>query len=103
MPRYTRDAPDEEDDDWDESDEYDAYRDYDPDEPETYPEGLYDDDGPPLVPCRYCAEEIPEDTERCHHCGNYLTREEMPGEKKPRVWIVLMALALLAAALLMFG
>ena len=43
MPRYADD---------DDSDEYDAYRDYDPDVPETYPQGLYDDDGPPLVPCR---------------------------------------------------
>ena len=67
MPR-TRDEPDEEDG-WDESDDYDAYRDYDPEDSETYPEGIYNDDGPPLVNCPYCNEEIAEDSQRCPECG----------------------------------
>src|SRR5205085_6107696 len=40
--RSTRDEPEDEPDDW--SDGYDAYRDYDPDDPDTYPEGVYVDD-----------------------------------------------------------
>ncbi len=96
MPRHTRDEPDE--DDWDGDDDYDADRDYDPDEPETYPRGLYTDDGPPLVPCPYCKREILEDAERCPHCENYVSREDAPPSSKSWVWVVLMALALLAAA-----
>jgi hypothetical protein len=103
MSRRTRHEPDE-DDDPDGSDEYDAYHDYDPDEPETYPSGLYDDDGPPLVPCPYCREEIVEDIERCPHCGNYLSKEDSPpGEPKSRFWVVMMLLALLAAAFWTLG
>lgn len=91
MPRHRRYDPDDEDD-------------YDPDEPETYPHGLYDDDGPPAVPCPYCREEIAEDVERCPHCGNYLSREDAPpGERKSPAWVILMVLALLAAAFWAFG
>ena len=66
MPRTTYDDPD---DDGYDADNYDVDDDYDPDDPETYPQGLYDDDGPPLVPCPYCRREIAEDVERCPHCG----------------------------------
>jgi hypothetical protein len=102
MPRDTYREPDE-DDDYDESDDYDAYRDYDPDEPETYPEGLYDDDGPPLIPCPYCKREIAEESERCPHCENYLSREDAPPASKSKLWIALMVFALLAAALWVAG
>ena len=103
MPRHPRDDPDDEDD-FDPSGEYDADRDYDPDDPETYPAGLYADDGPPGVPCPYCREEIAEDAERCPHCGNYLSKEDAPpGERKGGVWVLLMVLALLAALALAVG
>ena len=98
MPRYV-DHDDEDDD----SDEYDAYRDYDPEVPETYPAGLYEDDGPPLVPCPHCQEEILEESEQCPHCGMYTSREDSPSTPKSRVWIVLMVLALLAAVVMMLG
>jgi hypothetical protein len=100
VPRRTRhDEPDEEPDDW--SDGYDAYRDYDPDDPETYPEGVYaDDDGDPSIACPYCREEIAEEAVQCPHCGNYLSREDTPaGSSKSRAWVVVMVLALLAAAM----
>lgn len=99
MARRTKDDdPDDEPDDW--SDGYDAERDYDPDDPDTYPEGVYaDDDGSPSVPCPYCREEIAEDVEQCPHCGNYLSREDVPTEPKSRAWVVVMVLALLAAAM----
>lgn len=99
MPRYKHNEPDEDD----ESDDYDAYRDYDPEKRETYPEGLYDDDGPPLVPCPHCREEILEESEQCPHCGMYTSKEDAPSESKSRVWVVVMVLALLAAALFVLG
>jgi hypothetical protein len=86
-------------DDDDVSGDYDAEHDYDPEEPETYPQGLYDDDGPPTVPCPYCKREILEDVERCPYCENYLSREDAPRSSKSWLWIGAMALALLAAAL----
>jgi hypothetical protein len=88
--------PDDEDD---ESGEYDAYHDYDPEEPETYPEGLYDDDGPPLVPCRNCGEGMFEDADRCLNCGTYQSSEDT--DQKPRYGIVIMMILALIAALMM--
>lgn len=101
MPRSTEHEPDD-DDEWDSSDEYDAERDYDPEDRETYPEGLYDDDGPPTVPCRHCREEILEDSEQCPHCGMFQSDEDSPSEPKSRAWIVLMVLALIAVAMMTF-
>lgn len=102
MPRGAYDEPNE-DDDCNSSDEYDAYHDYDPDEPETYPQGLYDDDGPPLIPCPYCKREMAEDVEQCPHCENYISREDAPRESNSKFVIVGMVLALLAAALWVAG
>jgi predicted nucleic acid-binding Zn ribbon protein len=100
MPRRTRDEPD--DDDWD--DGYDADRDYDPDDTDTYPEGLYDDGGPPEVPCPYCRAPIPEDTPRCPECGNYISREDAPpGGPKTNWWVVMTVLALLTALMWVAG
>ncbi len=87
--------PDE--DDWDESD------DYDPDDPETYPQGLYDDDGPPTVPCPYCRAEVIEDSEQCPRCGKYISEEDAPRESRGGAWVILMILALLAAAIWVSG
>lgn len=89
MPRYEPD------------DEYDAERDYDPDDPETYPDGLYDDDGPPTVACRKCGEEMIEDAEQCPHCGTWQSDEDA-GQQNPRsTWISIMLILALLAALLM--
>jgi hypothetical protein len=96
--RTSYDEPDDEPDDW--SDGYDAERDYDPDDPDTYPEGVYvDDDGSPSIPCPHCREEIAEDAVMCPHCGNYLSREDVPAGSRSRAWVVVMVLALLAAAM----
>lgn len=102
MPRYTHDEPDgyeDDDDDGYDADNYDTDNDYDPDDPATYPHGLYDDDGPPLVPCPYCKREIAEDVEQCPHCEHYITTEETPRGSKSTFWVVLMVLALIAAAM----
>ena len=98
MPRHVHREPEDED-----SDEYDAYRDYDPEDAETYPQGLYDDDGPPLVSCPYCREEIQEESEQCPRCRMYISKEDAPSASKPHVWAILMVLALLAAGLMMLG
>lgn len=98
MPRRTwSDDPDEDEGDWDESDDYDAERDYDPDDPETYPAGVYTDPEPAMVPCPYCRAEIDEDAVRCPRCENYMSKEDAPGAAVSWPWAVLMVLALLAA------
>ena len=84
-------------------DEYDAYHDYDPDDPETYPEGLYADNDRDSVACRNCKAEIDEDAEQCPHCGHYVTREDDTPASKSNFWIVLMLLALVAASLWAIG
>jgi predicted nucleic acid-binding Zn ribbon protein len=101
--RSRYDEPDDEPGEWDESDDYDAYTDYDPDEPETYPEGLYVDDERSLIPCPHCRAEIDEESEQCPKCGMYLSKEDAPRERRSSVWVVLMALALLAAVVMMAG
>ncbi len=95
--RSTRHEDPEDDDDWDDGD------DYDPDDPETYPSGLYDDDGPATVPCPYCRADILEDAEQCPKCGEYISQEDAPrGGFSTRGWL-LMILMLLAAVLMVFG
>jgi predicted nucleic acid-binding Zn ribbon protein len=95
-----REPDDDDPDDWD--DDYDAARDYDPDDPETYPAGLYVDNSPDTIPCPYCKAEIIEDAEQCPRCGRYLSDEDAP-RQRGGTWIILMILALLAAAILIAG
>jgi hypothetical protein len=80
-------------------DDYDAERDYDPDDPETYPEGLYADDSRELIACPHCRAEIDEESEQCPKCGMFISDEDagQPREKRSFAWFILMALALLAA------
>jgi RNA polymerase subunit RPABC4/transcription elongation factor Spt4 len=87
----------------DDADEYDAETDYDPDDPETYPAGVYADDGRAAVPCRHCRAEIDEDAEQCPKCGMYVTDEDATPEKKSAVWTALVVLALAAALLGVLG
>jgi hypothetical protein len=95
----TREEPDEDGDDWEDDEDH-----YDPDEPETYPSGLYDDDGPPTVPCPHCGAEILEDSEQCPKCGSYISKEDTPaGVGKSAAWWVLIVLALAAAAMWAVG
>jgi hypothetical protein len=42
----------------------------------------------PTVPCPYCKREIHEDSQRCPHCGNYLSEEDAPPSRKPW-WLIL--------------
>jgi hypothetical protein len=84
----------------DDPDDYDAETDYDPDDPETYPAGLYVDDERALVPCPYCRAEIDEDAEQCPKCGMFISKEDAPQGGKSPVWVILMVLALFAALVL---
>jgi hypothetical protein len=88
-----------------EGDDYDAERDYDPDDPETYPEGLYADDSREVVACPHCRAEIDEESEQCPKCGMFISDEDeyQPRERKPGTWIILMVLALLAALAMALG
>jgi hypothetical protein len=58
------------------------------------------DDGDELgmIDCPNCREEVYEETERCPHCGHYLTQEEDTPGRQPW-WIIVGAVACLAVAL----
>jgi hypothetical protein len=78
--------------------------DYDPDDPETYPDGMYADENLPTVPCPYCHEEVVEDVAACPYCGNYLSREDAtPGQSRSLFWVIMMLLALATAAFWAFA
>jgi predicted nucleic acid-binding Zn ribbon protein len=100
--RTRYDEPDEdedEDSDWEPDEDH-----YDPDEPETYPHGLYDDDGPPTVPCPHCGADILEDSEQCPKCGSYVSKEDAPaGSGKSAAWWVLVLLALAVVLMWIVG
>jgi len=38
-----------------------------------------DSDEPELVACPFCRKMISEDAELCHHCRNYIVRDDPPG------------------------
>lgn len=99
MARTRAEEPDEDDS----GDEYDAEFDDDPDDPETYPAGLYADDERAAVPCPHCRAEIDEEAEQCPKCGMFLSREDAPPERKSLGWAFLMLFALVAALILARG
>lgn len=37
-----------------------------------------DPDEPDTEPCPHCRKPVVEDAEWCHHCGEYLSREDQP-------------------------
>jgi predicted nucleic acid-binding Zn ribbon protein len=46
------------------------------------------------IPCPYCRRPIYEDSQRCPHCGNYISEEDAPAARKPW-WIIVGALLVL--------
>lgn len=98
MPR-TRDYADDEPED--DGDDYDAETDYDPDDPDTYPDGVYvHGDERSVVPCPYCRAEIDEESEQCPKCGTFISDEDAPTAPPSRTFAVLLVLALVAAVFL---
>ena len=45
-----------------------------------------DDDEASLMPCPHCLGTIFDESERCPHCGQYLSEEDSP--LRPAWWIV---------------
>jgi hypothetical protein len=90
---HTYDEPDE-------GDDYDAETDYDPEDPDTYPAGLYvHGDERAVVPCPHCKVEIDEESEQCPKCGMFISKEDPPGGKWP-LWVAIAAILLLLAFVL---
>jgi hypothetical protein len=77
--------------DWDDDEEYI------PEEDEEYVPDDPDDEA--TIPCPYCREPIHDESERCPHCGDYLSEEDAPPSRKPW-WIVLGAILCLFAVYL---
>lgn len=81
-----------------------AYRDNDHDEDEDEEWADAEDDSSdrldeePTVPCPYCRRDILEDSPRCPYCERYISEEDHASPKKP-LWVIVTALACLAAAL----
>lgn len=48
------------------------------------------------VPCPYCGESISDFAELCPHCQSYISREDMPADRKPK-WVILVTVLLLIA------
>ena len=62
------------------------------DDDEYLPDGVYHDDEPPLIPCPYCREPVPEEAQFCGRCENYISKEDSPADRKPLwVWVCLIA------------
>ncbi|QVL33118.1 hypothetical protein KIH39_04160 [Telmatocola sphagniphila] len=51
--------------------------------------------------CKYCQEEIPEDTPRCPYCATYLSEEDHPVSHTPN-WVKATAIILLLLTLVGF-
>jgi predicted nucleic acid-binding Zn ribbon protein len=62
-----------------------------------------DADGPAVVPCPHCGKSIHEQAEWCHHCGQYLSREDAP--RSVPLWILIgaAAVALILTAWIITG
>lgn len=67
-------------DDWDEDEEED--------------EG----EGEDTIPCPHCRRQIYDGAERCPNCGEYISIEDGPRERKP-IWIVATCVVCLVVAL----
>ena len=59
-----------------------------------------DDDGDDLLTCPFCREPVHEDTQQCPHCGDWITPVAAESHWKRIVWIVAVALLILAMTLL---
>ena len=68
---------------------------------EPWPSSDADDE--PTVPCPYCRREIHEESQRCPHCGQYISQEDAPPGPKPWWLIVGVLLCLFVVYLWIVG
>jgi predicted nucleic acid-binding Zn ribbon protein len=57
-------------------------------------EDSWNDEEEATFPCPYCKHPIHEESQRCPHCGNYISEEDAPPARKPW-WIIVGALLVL--------
>lgn len=98
MPRNHDEDEEDADEDFGDSDS-----EYDPDDPETYPAGVYADSELPLAACRSCGEDILEDSVQCPACGAYQSEEDAPAQPRSKSLMAATILALLAVLIWIFG
>ncbi|MDB5328816.1 MAG: hypothetical protein JWM57_4385 [Phycisphaerales bacterium] len=74
-----------------------AYRDeddeLDPEGPDSVDQADGDDDQDLLTPCPHCKQMMYEDTERCPHCGDYVSPDRSGGLP---LWAIVTAVICLA-------
>ena len=63
----------------------------------------HDDESSETLPCPNCGAEIYEDTERCPHCGEYVTPTGSLWAGRPAWWIILGILGTLATIIVLGG
>jgi hypothetical protein len=69
---------------------------------EEFPEeDQSDDDLSETVPCPQCGAEVYEDAERCPACGAYITHDTHVWSGRPKWWILIGLLGVLAAILVL--
>jgi hypothetical protein len=64
-------------------------------------EDVCDDDLSETVPCAQCGAEVYEDAVRCPACGAYSTHDTHAQSGRPKWWIVLGLLGILAVILVL--
>jgi hypothetical protein len=62
-----------------------------------------DDDLSQTAPCTNCGAEIYEDSVRCPVCGTYVTGDTNPWVGRPKWWILLGVLGVVAAVVALAG
>ena len=58
--------------------------------------GEFQDAEPELLPCPSCGVEVYEETQRCPHCGEWITPLAASARSRSRLWIIAAILALIA-------
>ena len=58
-----------------------------------------DDDDDDTIPCPHCEKEIYDGAEQCPYCGQYISEEDAPRDRRPG-WIILGASICLAIVIM---
>ncbi len=58
------------------------------------------DEDDPTVPCPYCGKRIHEETQICHHCGSFISEEDVPsGSPWMTIGLIIVLCVLLAGVI----